>query len=447
MACGYILRRVERIVFVSLFLGLVSGTQWVEMRADPEVKTIRITLGSHEVAALARPPWQTAIDFGGDLEPSQLVATGFNDRGEVVASASQFLNLPRPVAELEIVLEKKHETPAALALLWHHREHAQPRSAVITLDGARLRVPSNFSARLPPLDPHHSHVLAAEMRFRDGAVARCDLVIHGGFSDTVGTQLTPIALNRASPQESDNLDGCFTVDGEPVRTAAYEKTDALVIIVKDPDPVEAQRVLDPKRAMLRRGAQRDALRHELQLDTDTTARILWPVASQIAEPGEPSTKLFLQSTDQAASRGGVRWLLTRDFSRSAGSTPRQFADAVAAAGLRALGEGRRRAVILLLSRTADTSYYMPAAVRQYLAAIGVPLFVWSLTGPRPDLADSWGPVDDISTTENLRRATDRLRETLTVQRVAWVALDPLTSLRVQARERCGVSPLARLRAK
>ncbi len=442
----YSLRGVDRIVFVSLFLGLVSGTQWVDMRADPEVKTIRITVGNQEVASLVRPPWHTAINLGG-LAPSQLVATGFDDRGEAVASASQFLNLPRPVAEIEIVLKEAQGTPAGLALIWHHREYAAPKSAAITLDGKRLRVTREFTALLPPFDPQHSHVLEAEMRFRDGAVARCDLVLRGGFSDTVGTQLTPIALKRTSPRDSESLDDCLTFNGRPVRTAAYEKTDALVIIVKDPDVVEAQALLAPGRSMFRRGAERDALRHELPLDPDTTARILWPIAYELATPGEPATKLFHHSDDQAASDGGIPWLLTLRFARRTPAISRQFADAVAVAGLRALAAGRRRAVILLLSRTPDASHYTPAAVRRYLSAIGVPLFVWSLTGPRPDLADSWGAVDDISSRENLRLATDRLRETLAAQRVAWVALDPLTALRVEGSERCGVSPLAQKSAE
>jgi hypothetical protein len=414
------------------------------MRAEPEIRTIRITLRGHEVAVLRRPPWQTAIDLGDRLEPSEVVATGFDGRGNLIARASQILNLPRPVAELEIVLRKVKERPEVVELLWHHREQARPKSAVLTFDGAPLRVAKNFSARLPRFDDQHPHVLGAELRFADGVVARSELVIEGGFSDSVGTQLTPIALNRTSPQESEALNGCLSVHGDPVRTSVAEKKDALVLIVKDPDPVEAERSLDPKRAMLRRGPKGEALKKELQLDPDTTARILWPVASQLKAPGEPATKLFLMAPDEAASAGGMRWLLTRTFARSAGPAPRQFADGVAVAGLRAFGSGRRRAVILLLSQTRDESNYAPAVVRRYVAAIGVPLFVWSLTGPRPDLADSWGPVDDISSPETLHKATDRLREALTAQRVAWVSLDPVTALHVEAAERCGVSPVARL---
>jgi hypothetical protein len=437
-------KTMDQIIFVSLFLGLVTGTQWIELRAGPAVKAVRITLGGHEIAALRQPPWQAAVNFGPGLEPGELVATGYDDRGDEVARATQILNLPRPVAELEIVLRSEHGKPAAVELVWRHREHSRPKSAAITVDGTRLRLAKDFSGSLPRLDDSHPHVLTAEMRFNDGAVARGEMVIRGGFSDSVGTQLTPIVLTRTLPQEPATLEGCLTVGGQPVRTSAVEKANALVIVVKDPNPAEAETVLDPKRAMRHRGVQGDLLHREMQLDPNTGERILWPVALEMAEPGQPSTKLFQPSTDQPATNGGMRWLLTRSFPLKDSSAHRQFADAVAVAGLKALIQGRRRAVVLLLSNTPDTSHHSPATVRRYLAAIGVPLFVWSLTGPRPDLADSWGLVDDISTSEALRAATDRLRETLASQRVAWVALDPLTALRVEANERCGLSPVARL---
>jgi hypothetical protein len=74
----------------------------------------------------------------------------------------------------------------------------------------------------------------------------------------------------------------------------------------------------------------------------------------------------------------------------------------------------------------------------------VPLFVWSLTGPRPDLGASWGDVDDISTPNRFHVAVERLRSSLASQHVAWIASDPLTALRVEADPRCGVVPMARL---
>lgn len=434
-----------QIVFVTLFLGLVSGVQTVDLRTDPAVHSITLRMGGHEVATLRQPPWRATVDFGGDIAPRELVATGYDARGREIAKANQLINLPRPVAELEMVLVLDHEEPSVVELLWHHRQQAMPKRVTITLDGVRLKIAKRYRATLPQLDSGRPHVLAAEMRFGDGTVARAERVIdsHIGFNDSVGSQLTPIALKESGQPREGSLEGCFSASGVMVHTAADEKTDPLIIIVKDPDASEAEAVLDPQKRLRRRGKEADALRHEMQLQPGATELIILPVGAHLRGTGEPAMTLFVPSKNIAASEGGMRWLLTQRFQHIDESLPRQFADAVAVAGLRTLNPGRRRAVVLLLSRRPDASNLTPIAVRRYLAAIGVPLFVWSLTAPRPDVTAAWGEVDDISTSDGLRGATDRLRENLSTQRIAWLAVDPLTALRVEAKESCDVTPMTR----
>jgi hypothetical protein len=141
---------------------------------------------------------------------------------------------------------------------------------------------------------------------------------------------------------------------------------------------------------------------------------------------------------------GLVWFLTRQYSGRYYGEPIQLTDAVAVAGLRAIAESRRRAVVLVAGKRADSSIYDPRAVRRYLAGIGVPLYVWSLTGPRADLSDIWGEVEDVSTLNGLRAAADELRENLAAQRIAWVDVDPLKALRLRADPRCGMATVARL---
>jgi hypothetical protein len=43
----------------------------------------------------------------------------------------------------------------------------------------------------------------------------------------------------------------------------------------------------------------------------------------------------------------------------------------------------------------------------------------------------------------LQAAVERLRAELKSQRVAWVATDPLTALRIHATGKCGMTPLAK----
>jgi hypothetical protein len=122
--------------------------------------------------------------------------------------------------------------------------------------------------------------------------------------------------------------------------------------------------------------------------------------------------------------------------------PRQFADAVAVAGLQTLMPARRRAVVLIVSHVADKSVHTVAQVRHYLRSIHVPLFVWSLTEHPPDAAEEWGQIEDISDADGLRAAVQKLRRTIEEEQVAWVAADPVTALRVRANPVCGFTVLA-----
>ncbi len=139
----------------------------------------------------------------------------------------------------------------------------------------------------------------------------------------------------------------------------------------------------------------------------------------------------------------MAWLLIQHWADPPDLThARRFADAVAVAGVSALSESRRRAVVLLLSSAPDKSAHSPAAVRRYLERVGVPLFVWSAEGPRPDLADSWGAVEDISTPAGIAAAVAKLNASLAAQRVVWIASDAISSLRIRADEHCALQPLA-----
>jgi hypothetical protein len=98
---------------------------------------------------------------------------------------------------------------------------------------------------------------------------------------------------------------------------------------------------------------------------------------------------------------------------------------VAVAGLQAADENDRRAVVLVLGgESQDASRYDVATVRRYLAAIRVPLFVWSLYGAKTPAAVAWsggeGKAEDVSSLSRLADAVDRLKGELADQRVVWL---------------------------
>ncbi|HXH39759.1 MAG TPA: hypothetical protein VNN08_14110 [Thermoanaerobaculia bacterium] len=416
---------MPQVVFLSLFLGLITGVQSVDLQVDEAVKSVGIVLGGREVARMEKAPWSVKVDFGSALIPNELTAIAYDADGKEVARTSQLINLSRPPAEMEIVIRSEGRRPVEAQLYGRHRLHKTPTTAKLLLDGAVVRVDRDFRARLPAIDSSNPHIISAEMEFEDGEVAKRDVAIQPGFSGSTDSELTPLLVTSNVDKQPSSLDGCFATGGAPLRATAIETSDAFVVMVKDPET----RV-------------RPLPNSGLRLDADTAERILWPVPRPMNAPGEPTAIAFPQSVNHGKAPDTLWWLTQRLSPAPVKTEPRQYADAVAVAAMSTLERGRRRAVVLLLSKTPDRSLYTSATVRRYLEETGVPLFVWSADGPLPDQAGAWGQIDDISTAAGLEAAVARLNRALTQQRVVWVAADPLRALRAEGTERCGLIPVA-----
>ena len=120
---------MPQIVFLSLFLGLVTGTQSVDLRVDPSVASVRIDLNGAEVARLDQAPWSAKVNFGVAFTPGELTAIAFDAKGKEIARTSQLINLSRPVAEVELAIRSVEGRPVAAELVGRHRLHAAVRSA------------------------------------------------------------------------------------------------------------------------------------------------------------------------------------------------------------------------------------------------------------------------------------------------------------------------------
>jgi hypothetical protein len=435
---------VPQIIFLSLFLGLVSGPQMIELQVDAGIRSVRVEVDGRAIGVLEQTPWQEMMDLGDGLQPRRLVAIGLDEKGQEIARTTQILNIPRAIAEVELLPVGTQEAPTGIALKYTHRLHAKPTSVTVTVDGKKVSVDDALRAKLPKVDLTRTHVVAASVGFRDGFVARGEMVIGGGagYYDAATSELTAVAVRKIGPEGEGSLNDCFLIGDRPVRTSAAEKRGAVAIFVKDPDD-EAGPYFEMEDKSRNDWVALARARRKSALDADTTRRFLWPLVVSYSKPGEPTMRVFPPSSDIEPKAGGMHWLLTRTYGTGETAGPRRFADAVAAAGIAAMAEPGRRAVVLVLSDRLDASDYKPAAVRRYLESVGVPLFVWSLRGPRPELRETWGEVEDVSSAEKMEVASSKLRQSLAEQRIVWLAADPVTALRVTARPRCGVEPLAR----
>jgi hypothetical protein len=415
-----------QIAFLTLFLGLTSGKQPVAVAVRGPATAVELVLDGTAVVRLGGPPWRTAIDLGPALEPHELVARALDAKGQEVARTRQMLNLPRPPAEVEILLDGGAKgAPTGAHLAWRSLEGEKPTAVSLVLDGQPVALDAQAHAALPPLDAAVSHVLTAEVRFSDQIAARKDVAFGGALGEEVSTDLTAVAV-RLRPKkqlpEAKDLQGWFLAGGKPAAVTAVDQGRAEILMVVDG---EARKRIEHMQHM--RGDRGSADTRPAELDRfqikpgkDYQMRFIWPSARQATGAGL-SSDLFDASRAYTPQEASLLYYLQRARPlKEDAALVQRFADAAAVAGLQALAANRPRAVLVVLGeQPKDSSRYDAETVRRYLESVRVPLVVWSLNGPKSPAA-GWGEVEDVSTYSKLQSALERLEENLQAQRIVWV---------------------------
>ncbi|HUK13861.1 MAG TPA: hypothetical protein VLW17_11230, partial [Thermoanaerobaculaceae bacterium] len=132
----------------------------------------------------------------------------------------------------------------------------------------------------------------------------------------------------------------------------------------------------------------------------------------------------------------LSWLGTRAVLESLASAgdphEQRLADAVVVAGAEMAASNCRRAVVVITATApggdgnakalADRSAVTVAAARAYLAALDVPLVVWSFAKPPSGVGMSpWPAPEDVSSGSKLQLAQRKLVSQLSQQRIVWLA--------------------------
>ena len=439
---------MTQIAFLTLFLGLAVGPLPVELTVTGPVATVELLLDGAPSGRIVGPPWKGEIDLGPTLSPHDLVARALDAQGNEIARVQQWLNLPRPPAEVDILLESGPAgRPVAARLTWQSVTGERPSAISVTFDDKPLAVGAEGRIKLPDWNPETSHVLTAELRFSDVLTARRDLVFGGRYGDQVATELTAVPV-RLRPGKvlppPERMAGWFHAGGRPATVAAVEEGPAEILVVRDlalstvfekllaegsrSRPVPNMRG-GSIRGSMRRGpnsgfssGQRrlDDRRFSMTPDKDETVRFVWPVPRVVSASGQTAV-IFDMSQNFVARDGGILWFLARFLPWEEDPARQCLADAVAVAGLQALRANHRRAVLLVLSEhSSDASRSSPALVRRYLDAIRVPLFVWTLDDAAAPAAVAWGGAANVSTVGKMQKAFNRLQEELKPQRIIWI---------------------------
>jgi hypothetical protein len=420
------------IAFISLFLGLVVGVVPVTVLVEKPVAAVAYELDGKAVGRVGSAPWTLPLDFGAELVPHELVAHALDASGKEIGVARQFVNLPRPPAEVEVVLERDAKGRAAAARFsGQSLIGARPAKVTATFDGAMLTAEPGRVA-LPEYDESVRHVLSVELEFSPTIRSRTDVVFGGTETGVVRSELTAVVVRRSAAGrelETEDLAGALTRGGRPVPVVAVEEGSAIVCVVRGPSVAAALKSLGTggKTTLVQQPAgrrlpqfDRDASRFAMTLDKEDRLRFIWPIPRAIAS--SPGSELFDRSRDFTGADAGVAWLLTRVEHPELHSREVHLADAAAVAGLEATASGSRRAVVLVLGdETADRSRHSPDSIRRYLQTMRVPFAVWSLKSPTTQsLAKTWGEVEDVSSAERLDKAVERLKANLAAQRVVWL---------------------------
>ncbi len=421
------------VTFVSLFLGLVLGVQTVAVQVAEPVARVDLLLDGKLTMTLDSPPWEGQIDLGQDLEPHQLVAVAYDESQTELDRVTQWINLPRPPAEVTILLDRDEAGQAVRARVsWESLVDDEPSAVLVELDGSPLDPTDPLDIPLPRHDPEVLHLLRAEVEFGGIVRANAEITFGGSYMDQINSELTaiPIQLSRRrKPRAAADLQGWFVARQKPLRVAAMVKGQLDLLVVRDSNawPLLRQIYYDAQRlppADAGGRSQGSSARTawfapDMVEFSSWTYQFFWPIPRRRIV-GENPYDLFTHSRMYAGNTGSLHGWLTALEQPEDSLGDQRLADAVAVAGVTAAGGNRRRAVLLVLGPEAeDASEATPAAVRRYLAALGVPLFVWS---PEPTtVQDSpWGNVQLVSTPALMSRATNQIFHELERQRIVWV---------------------------
>lgn len=407
---------MTHLAFISLFLGLVFGPHDVEMKVTGPATRIELQVDGRAIGTIDKPPWKSVIDFGPHLLPHILVARALDADGNEVARAEQSINMPRDISELQLILERDiNATPVAVHVLWRSLEADRPKDIFVSLDGRRLALDANNRAELPKVGLDTPHVLRGRAISPSGIPATADIAFGGGLEGETGAKLTPIAIRLRRKGEEPTkaeLERALRIGATSAKVAAVEKLSPEIIIVRHPVRTEAAMRID-----VRKRALPDVRRNTPDFKT---AVFLWPVARTI-ESAMHATLFEWTGPVNFAGEEDLKTLLVQVAGPA--ETHLLFGRAVAVAGLRALSAREPRAVVFVMGEASrDDSGFTPEMAREYLRAIGVPLYVWSVGNSNtPD----WGDAANITSLRGFHTAYEALTADLASQRIVWIEGDHL----------------------
>jgi len=420
------------VTILTLFVGLVAGMQHIEVAVSPEVARVEIHLDGLLLGTLDGSPWALRADLGQELEPRELVVTAFDAEGLHVATDRLWINLPQRRADARLVpLLDRDGRLETVRLVWDSPEFGHPTGVEVRLDGRLVSGGQSSRIDVSGLDRGATHILQARLRFSENLVLERELVFGSGRMVSLGSDLTSVAVDLHRRRELppvEQMQAWFVRDGAPLEVSAWEKGPAQVVVLVDLGIPETFRHYYARyREPIVGGSASWRLRRQGEpeeasvctLDPETTARLMSPVPVAMEDRTRP-TDVFPCTDGIPAHRVGLYAAVTRSTAPGE-ANHRRLADAVAVAAMAAVEDNRRRAVVLLLgAELRDRSRHSPAAARQYLQDLHVPLHVWDMSDNKKQARASWGQALRVDYFADIEAGVRLLSYLLQDQRIVWV---------------------------
>ncbi|HTD53550.1 MAG TPA: hypothetical protein VK780_11045, partial [Thermoanaerobaculia bacterium] len=183
------------ISFLTLFLGLTAGPQLVQVSVAGGVAAVEVLVDGTAVGRAEKPPFSIPVDFGPELSPHELVARAIDRSGGELARVRQWVNLPRPAAEVEVLLERDEKGKAMTGrLAVESLLGTRATSLSAAFDGRPLSISGEERFELPIYDDTTTHLLTVAAEFPNGVRSRRDLVVGGRSASVVSTELTALPV-------------------------------------------------------------------------------------------------------------------------------------------------------------------------------------------------------------------------------------------------------------
>jgi len=412
------------LAFGSLFLGLVRGPNTVELMVGQPITQVEIRLDGREVGKLQQAPWRLDVDLGPELLPHLLEAVGRDDTGRQVASVQQRINLPRPPAEVEVLLRRDASGAVTGARLkWQMSTRQRPRRIVAELDGAPMQVDPAGEVSWPPASAGAVHVFRVSLEFAEGVSASRDVAFGADLAEEAGNVLTGtvVRLRRGSAPSPAEMGRLVQVRGTPGRVVGVEEGSATIVIVADPQAHDAWWQVIGRVASKFRNRDDILVPGEDRVVAVSPAPIIQRAGGSWVNEVFPVTNLDRVHADSLLRVFATRPLPLVD------ATQARLSKAVAVAGVVAAGGNQRRIVLLILGAGAPASYDLDvASARRYLRVLQVPLVVWSpIKTVARTAGNPWGEITNVSSIGDLYKADNALQRELSHQRVVWIEGDHL----------------------